>query len=164
VVAEAVERAAARAETTNGVVVWHEACTRRSRQRSHRTAGCFGRMGLWHTLHLGDLLSWIGEKLNRMAGQVRFIRPMGGVSALDAPGRPFHNPAADQALFDALEKTVRQSPARQLIRVPGNVNDPATVAAILQAFREVNGGGTNHAGRLPLMHIWRCRRPPPSRS
>ena len=84
---------------------------------------------------------WIGEKLNRMAGQVRFILPMGGVSALDAPGRPFHDPAADQALFDALEKTVRQSPTRQLIRVPGNINDPATVAAILQAFRQVNGGG-----------------------
>ena len=29
----------------------------------------------------------------------------GGVSMLDAPGKPFHDPAADAALFDALERT-----------------------------------------------------------
>ena len=37
---------------------------------------------------------WIGERLNRMEGQVRFFLPEGGVSALDAPGKPFHDLAA----------------------------------------------------------------------
>jgi len=32
---------------------------------------------------------WIGERLNRMDGPVRFFLPEGGVSALDAPGQPF---------------------------------------------------------------------------
>ncbi len=32
---------------------------------------------------------WIGERLNRMEGQVRFFLPEGGVSALDAPGQAF---------------------------------------------------------------------------
>ena len=38
---------------------------------------------------------WIGERLNRMEGPVRFLLPEGGVSLLDAPGKPFHDPEAD---------------------------------------------------------------------
>ena len=36
---------------------------------------------------------WIGERLNRMDGPVRFLLPELGVSALDAPGQAFHDPA-----------------------------------------------------------------------
>ena len=36
---------------------------------------------------------------------MRFLIPEKGVSALDAPGQPFHDPEADAALFDALERT-----------------------------------------------------------
>ena len=48
--------------------------------------------------------AWIGERLNRCDGPVRFLIPESGVSALDAPGQPFHDPEADAALFDALER------------------------------------------------------------
>ena len=37
------------------------------------------------------------ERLNAMEGQVRFFLPEGGVSALDAPGKPFDDPAAERA-------------------------------------------------------------------
>ncbi len=80
---------------------------------------------------------WIGERLNRMQGPVRFLLPEGGVSLLDAPGQPFHDPAADAALFDAIEATTRRSGQRQVIRVPANVNDPSFVAALAGAFREI---------------------------
>lgn len=83
---------------------------------------------------------WIGGRLNEMEGQVRFFLPEGGVSALDAPGQPFHDPAADKALFDALEATVRQTAARQLIRIPHHINDPEFAAAIIAAFRSLHGG------------------------
>ena len=46
--------------------------------------------------------AWIGERLNRMEGPVRFLIPEGGVSLLDQPGGAFHDPAADAALFEAL--------------------------------------------------------------
>ena len=57
---------------------------------------------------------WIGERLNRMTGPVRLLIPEGGVSALDAPGQPFHAPDADAALFDAIAGTVREAPTRRL--------------------------------------------------
>lgn len=84
---------------------------------------------------------WIGERLNQMEGPVRFLIPELGVSALDAPGQAFHDPAADAALFQALEQTVRSGPNRQLIRLPLHINDPAFAAALVQQFR------TLHAGR-----------------
>jgi uncharacterized protein (UPF0261 family)/ABC-type branched-subunit amino acid transport system ATPase component len=84
---------------------------------------------------------WIGGRLNEMEGQVRFFLPEGGVSALDAPGRAFHDPAARKALYDALERTVRQTAARQLIRVPDHINDPGFAAAVVAAFRALHGGG-----------------------
>ena len=83
---------------------------------------------------------WIGERLNRMDAPVRFLLPEGGVSAIDKQGQPFFDQAADAALFRALEQTVRQTATRKLVRVPANINDPAFVAAALDAFRAVTGG------------------------
>ncbi|KRE14446.1 ABC transporter permease [Bosea sp. Root483D1] len=83
---------------------------------------------------------WIGERLNQMEGPVRFLLPELGVSALDAPGQAFHDPAADAALFQALEQTVRTGPGRQLIRLPLHINDPAFAAALVQQFRALHAG------------------------
>ncbi|MBK1663916.1 hypothetical protein CKO38_05200 [Rhodospirillum rubrum] len=77
---------------------------------------------------------WIGEKLNACEGEVRFLLPEGGVSALDVPGMAFHDPEADAALFASLEATVRPTGRRQLIRVPAAINDPAFVEAVLTTF------------------------------
>ena len=81
---------------------------------------------------------FIGEKLNRMNGVVRFFLPEGGVSALDAPGKPFWNPEADRALFDALDATVRQTANRQLVRVPHNINDPDFADLVVRTFRSLH--------------------------
>ncbi len=85
---------------------------------------------------------WIGERLNQMDAPVRFLLPEGGVSALDKPGGVFYDQAADAALFRALEQTVRQTLTRQLVRVAAHINDPAFVAAVLDAYRTVHGGRT----------------------
>jgi len=84
--------------------------------------------------------AWIGERLNRMEGPVRFFLPEGGVSALDMAGKPFHDVQADAALFAALEATVRQTATRRLVRLPHNINDPAFAAAVVEAFRSFHGG------------------------
>jgi uncharacterized protein (UPF0261 family) len=80
---------------------------------------------------------WIGERLNRCEGPVRFLLPEGGVSVLDAPGMQFHDPAADAALFAALEETVVQTARRQLVRVPHAINGPAFADALLAQYRAV---------------------------
>jgi uncharacterized protein (UPF0261 family) len=82
---------------------------------------------------------WIGERLNQMDGVVRFFLPEGGVSALDAQRQPFWDPEADAALFKALERTVRQTGNRQLIRVKHNINDPEFASTIVGAFRPLLG-------------------------
>ena len=82
---------------------------------------------------------WIGERLNQMDGPVRFFLPEGGVSALDAQAQPFWDPDADAALFKALERTVRQTANRQLIRVKRNINDPEFASTIVGAFRPLLG-------------------------
>jgi uncharacterized protein (UPF0261 family) len=82
---------------------------------------------------------WIGERLNAMDGPVRFFLPEGGVSALDAPGLPFWDPEADAALFRALDRTVRQTGNRQLIRLKCNINEPEFTSAIVTSFRSLIG-------------------------
>ncbi|GAB3672583.1 Tm-1-like ATP-binding domain-containing protein [Salinisphaera aquimarina] len=80
---------------------------------------------------------WIGEKLNACDGDLRFLIPEKGVSALDAPGMAFHDPEADAALFGALEDTVKQTSKRRLIRHPLHINDPEFADALVAEFKSV---------------------------
>jgi uncharacterized protein (UPF0261 family) len=88
---------------------------------------------------------WIGERLNAMRGPVRFLLPEGGVSGIDLPGKPFYDAEADNALFEALEKTVTQTGQRQLIRVPAAINDKPFAAALVSAFRTIAGPARKRA-------------------
>jgi uncharacterized protein (UPF0261 family) len=92
---------------------------------------------------------WIGERLNQMDGPVRFFLPEGGISALDAPGQPFWDPEADAALFRTIERTVRQTGSRQIIRVRRNINDPEFASAVAGAFKLLLGrsGGRRRVAR-----------------
>ena len=80
---------------------------------------------------------WLAQRINRMQGQVRFLIPEGGVSLIDAPGKPFHDPVADQALFDTLQARIVATPDRQVLRLPHAINDPAFAAAVVEQFRDV---------------------------
>ncbi len=84
---------------------------------------------------IGELM---GGRLNQMQGPVRLLLPEGGVSLLDAPGQPFHDPEADNALFEALERTVQQTTQRRIERVKANINDDAFVSAVVAAFLTVS--------------------------
>jgi uncharacterized protein (UPF0261 family) len=80
---------------------------------------------------------FLGRKLAAMTGPARMLLPTGGVSALDAPGMPFHDPEADEALFAEIEAA---APDR-VTRLPHHVNDPAFADALVAAWREVAGEG-----------------------
>jgi uncharacterized protein (UPF0261 family) len=80
---------------------------------------------------------FIVDKLNRMEGPVRFLIPDGGVSGIDAPGKPFWDPAADKALFDTIATNFRAGSNRKLVRVAHHINDPEFADAAVAAFNEV---------------------------
>ncbi|MGH7142958.1 MAG: Tm-1-like ATP-binding domain-containing protein, partial [Planctomycetota bacterium] len=80
---------------------------------------------------------WLGEQLNRFDAPVRLLLPERGVSAIDAAGQPFFDPAADAALFEALEKTLRPTRRRKLIRLNRHINDPEFAAAVVEQFQAV---------------------------
>jgi uncharacterized protein (UPF0261 family) len=80
---------------------------------------------------------WIAAKLNRMEGPVRFFLPLGGVSAIDEPGKPFFDPEANQALFEAIRSGFQPNSRRRLVETPHAINDPAFAALLVAAFREI---------------------------
>jgi uncharacterized protein (UPF0261 family) len=77
---------------------------------------------------------WIAERLNRCEGEVRFLLPMGGVSALDAPGQAFWDPEADAALFETLAADLWQTGLRRLVRLPYHINDAEFAQAAVDEF------------------------------
>lgn len=81
---------------------------------------------------------FIAAKLNAMRGPVRFLIPEGGVSAIDRSGQPFHDPEADRALFDAIERGFRSGAERKLQRLPLHINDEAFAEALVSAWHEVS--------------------------
>lgn len=70
----------------------------------------------------------ITEQLGKAAGPVVLMLPLRGVSMLDAPGQPFHDSQADDALFDSLRRhagsnvTVREADL--------HINDPEFAYAL----------------------------------
>jgi uncharacterized protein (UPF0261 family) len=77
---------------------------------------------------------WIASRLNQSTGEMRFLLPLGGVSALDAPGQPFWDPEADAALFETLASEFQQTDRRKLVRLPFHINDPSFAQAGVEEF------------------------------
>jgi uncharacterized protein (UPF0261 family) len=80
---------------------------------------------------------FIVARLNRMEGKVRFLLPLGGVSAIDVPGKPFHDPVANAALFETIRAGFAATPHRRLVEVEAAINERAFADAVLAAFQEI---------------------------
>lgn len=83
---------------------------------------------------------FIVARLNRMTGPVRFLLPLRGVSAIDGPGQPFHDPEADAALFAAIRGGWQSATNRKLVELDLHINDPAFAAALVESFAAVSAG------------------------
>ncbi|MBI5719090.1 MAG: ABC transporter permease [Burkholderiales bacterium] len=86
---------------------------------------------------------FLAAKLNAMRGPLRFLVPEGGVSAIDKPGGPFHDPEADRVLFDTLSTRFRAGPERKLLRLPLHINDEAFADALVAAWHEIAPGAAS---------------------
>lgn len=73
---------------------------------------------------LGRILA---EKVNAYTGPVTVLLPTKAISIISAGGQPFHDPAADQALFDAIKAHLK--PGVPLVELDCAINDPEFAAA-----------------------------------
>jgi uncharacterized protein (UPF0261 family) len=76
----------------------------------------------------------IARKLTGAQGPVALFVPLKGVSAIDIEGGPFYDPAADEALFEALRENL--SPNVELHELDHNINDPEFASAIADKLAE----------------------------
>ena len=79
----------------------------------------------------------IAANLRSATGPVVVMIPERGVSALDAVGQPFYDPAADRALFDALIAGVADSGHVRVEVRDEHINDPAFADAAARALLEM---------------------------
>ena len=79
----------------------------------------------------------IGEVLSHAEADVVVMLPLGGVSALDAPGMPFHDPEADAALFAAIHEALDGHPNVTVVDRPYHINDPTFALQCALALRMV---------------------------
>jgi uncharacterized protein (UPF0261 family) len=77
----------------------------------------------------------IAAKLNASKGPVTLFIPRGGVSLLDVPGQPFHDPEADQALFDALVQDLGQNV--DVRESDAAINEPGLATAMADRIHEL---------------------------
>jgi uncharacterized protein (UPF0261 family) len=81
----------------------------------------------------------MAEKANASSSSVAFFLPLQGVSMLDAPGKEFWWPEANEALFKAIKATVRSD--IPVFELDNNINDSDFAEAVtgkLLEFLEIS--------------------------
>ena len=78
---------------------------------------------------LGRILA---EKLNRYPAPVTFLIPRRAISVISAAGKPFHDPAADTALFSAVKAGLR--PDIPVVELDVEINDPVFARACAETL------------------------------
>jgi len=83
----------------------------------------------------------VARKLSSATGPTALFVPLRGVSMIATEGQPFHDPAADEALFSAVRKNLGASV--ELHEVDTDVNDPRFAIAMADRLHDMlsEGGG-----------------------
>lgn len=102
-----------------------------------------------------ELGSWIATKLRDAHGPTALIIPQGGVSAIDAPGRPFWDPVADAALVGALEQGLAGDHPVSVVHRDEHINDPAFAeAAVMTLLALMSRSGRTATARDAIAPQW----------
>jgi uncharacterized protein (UPF0261 family) len=81
----------------------------------------------------------IARKLSAATGPTVLFVPLRGVSMIATEGGPFHDPAADDALFASLREGLGENV--ELHELDADVNDPAFADAMANRLHELIGAG-----------------------
>ena len=77
---------------------------------------------------LGGIIS---SKLNMCSNKAALMIPLKGVSLIDSPGKPFHGPDENKALFSAL-KAGLNNPVVEVIEMDNEINDEEFAVAMAE--------------------------------
>lgn len=77
------------------------------------------------------------EKLSAARGPVTFVMPLGGVSAIDTAGKPFHSPEADAAYLNALKRHL--DPKIKLVELDAHINEERFAAEVVAQLLKISG-------------------------
>lgn len=75
--------------------------------------------------------------------KIRVLLPEGGVSMIDVPGKPFHDPEADAALFEAIGTGLEDTEIG-VEKYPENINDEKFAAQCCRVLLEMVGTDTRN--------------------
>ncbi|VFQ93439.1 unnamed protein product [Cuscuta campestris] len=82
--------------------------------------------------------AFIADKLNKSSSKVCVCLPEKGISALDAPGKPFYDPQATGCLFNELQRLVQINEDRQVKTFPYHINDMEFANALVDSFLDIS--------------------------
>ncbi|KAF8406464.1 hypothetical protein HHK36_008551 [Tetracentron sinense] len=82
--------------------------------------------------------SFIADKLNKSSSNICVCLPQKGISALDAPGKPFYDPEATGNLINELQTLVETNENRKVKTYPYHVNDPEFANALVDQFLAIS--------------------------
>lgn len=77
----------------------------------------------------------VATKLNQATGPTTLFLPLEGVSAIDIPGQPFHDPVATTALIEAIRTTVDRDRVT-VVEMETDINDPAFAQAMADVLHD----------------------------
>jgi uncharacterized protein (UPF0261 family) len=90
---------------------------------------------------MAELGARVGRKAAGAAGPTAVFWPDRGVSALDADGQPFWDPAADTACRDALAREL-DAAGLPLRRMDAHLNDPEFATALADTLHQMITDGS----------------------
>ena len=78
---------------------------------------------------------WIANRIRNAVSPMFVLIPELGLSALDAPGQPFHDPGTNAILFRELEDQLKGCQACKVVRVCQHINDREFAESVVQHYK-----------------------------
>ncbi|CAH1421527.1 unnamed protein product [Lactuca virosa] len=82
--------------------------------------------------------AFIARKLNKSSSKIRVCLPEIGISALDAPGKPFYDTNATGALIEELKRLIEPTEDRKVKVYQYHINDTEFAKALVDSFLEIH--------------------------
>ncbi|MGD8216151.1 Tm-1-like ATP-binding domain-containing protein [Aestuariimicrobium sp. Y1814] len=98
----------------------------------HNSAVTICRTNLDESRELGRIFT---RKANLATGPTMVVLPLAGLSAIGAPGQPYEDREADEALFNEIRTGLRED--IPLVEVDAAINDPAFAARVVEVFDQL---------------------------